>query len=396
MDGGSFCVHKLVLDVWPAHGGNTLGLKRALSDDGRLCNRVSGGRSFGLTRNEIREALVHDLRPGCVEVLDMAHSLRRVKQFRRHVRNLCVYTVIRPPSVWLASVIELLGEGEVQNRWRLYQDYQSNQLANGQSASLRLRLHRSAEGIFNDLQLNLSRLPAHVQPRLGRPLPEWATPHLLARDLELERCISAYGATMETSRDGKMAETLGLARSSCVAMFKELIDGQLDASPAVSAPPPCSKASSHSSTTGPAQFVIITPCHNQEGTLRDTVQSVLRQHYTRWNMLILDDGTPEGTCHSLALKLGTLDRRILPPVLHTYPWGLSLTRNHGAALTRALGDHLVFLDADVSNSAACLCPLYPLQPWAALLRQSLCAKRLLLPPLTLPPRAGLAGPTFFE
>jgi glycosyltransferase involved in cell wall biosynthesis len=95
------------------------------------------------------------------------------------------------------------------------------------------------------------------------------------------------------------------------------------------------------SAGGSAQFVVITPCYRQQATLRDTVESVVAQHYQRWRMLIIDDGTPDEACLTQAHGLQQLDDRILPPVHHTYQWGLSATRNHGAALTRNLGDQLV-------------------------------------------------------
>ncbi|MCR4880181.1 MAG: glycosyltransferase [Bacilli bacterium] len=86
---------------------------------------------------------------------------------------------------------------------------------------------------------------------------------------------------------------------------------------------------------------IITPMYNAEPYLSQTIVSVLRQSYTNWEWIIVDDGS---TDRSLYLANNIIkDPRIKV---------LSLGKNCGAAKARntgldnAKGDYIVFLDAD--------------------------------------------------
>ena len=36
---------------------------------------------------------------------------------------------------------------------------------------------------------------------------------------------------------------------------------------------------------------IITPCHNDSSIIKDTIESVINQTYTNWEMIIVDDGS---------------------------------------------------------------------------------------------------------
>ncbi|KPQ27041.1 MAG: Glycosyltransferases involved in cell wall biogenesis [Marinobacter excellens HL-55] len=85
---------------------------------------------------------------------------------------------------------------------------------------------------------------------------------------------------------------------------------------------------------------IITPTFNREHTITLAVESVLAQSYKHWELLIIDDGSQDGTRERLSRYLE--DDRI-----HYYfqdNQGQSIARN--LALQRARGAFICFLDSD--------------------------------------------------
>lgn len=87
---------------------------------------------------------------------------------------------------------------------------------------------------------------------------------------------------------------------------------------------------------------IVTPAYNCEKYLRKTVESVLSQSYTSWEMIIVDDCSTDGT-HALAQQLAAQEPRIRVFRNETNQ-GVSLTRNRGIAQTR--GKYIALLDGD--------------------------------------------------
>lgn len=85
---------------------------------------------------------------------------------------------------------------------------------------------------------------------------------------------------------------------------------------------------------------IITPTFNRSGFIRDAIESVRKQTFTNWEMLIVDDGSTDDTKDIVALYLG--DSRI------TYRFqdnqGQSAARNVG--LVHSKGSYVCFLDSD--------------------------------------------------
>ena len=94
---------------------------------------------------------------------------------------------------------------------------------------------------------------------------------------------------------------------------------------------------------------LITITYNSEITLSDTIQSVLNQTYRDIEVILVDDGSPDGCpamCDAYALK----DSRV--KVIHKPNGGLSDARNAG--LKEATGDYVIFMDSDdfwVNNDA---------------------------------------------
>lgn len=86
-------------------------------------------------------------------------------------------------------------------------------------------------------------------------------------------------------------------------------------------------------------FVI--PVYKVELYLRQCVESIINQTYSDIEVILVDDGSPDGSpalCDALALE----DARIR--VIHKQNGGLSDARNTG--LKAAVGDYVVFVDGD--------------------------------------------------
>ena len=86
---------------------------------------------------------------------------------------------------------------------------------------------------------------------------------------------------------------------------------------------------------------IIVPVYNAEKTIGRCIDSILGQQYTDFELLLVDDGSKDGSgaiCDSYALA----DSRV--QVIHKENTGVSDTRNIG--ISRARGVYLQFLDSD--------------------------------------------------
>lgn len=86
---------------------------------------------------------------------------------------------------------------------------------------------------------------------------------------------------------------------------------------------------------------IITPVYNAEKYLDDCVQSVLKQDYSHWELILVDDGSSD-TSPSMCDAYVTRDVRIR--VIHQENAGPGAARNKG--MEAAKGDYLCFLDSD--------------------------------------------------
>ena len=85
----------------------------------------------------------------------------------------------------------------------------------------------------------------------------------------------------------------------------------------------------------------ILPVYNVEAYLRECVNSIIRQTYKDIEIILVDDGSPDGS-PALCDQLATEDNRI--KVLHKPNGGLSDARNAGLKI--ATGDYIVFMDSD--------------------------------------------------
>lgn len=93
---------------------------------------------------------------------------------------------------------------------------------------------------------------------------------------------------------------------------------------------------------------LVIPVYKTEKYLRDCVKSALEQTYEHLEIILVDDGSPDG-CPALCDELAAANDNIT--VLHKENGGLSTARNAG--IEEATGRYIVFLDSDdtLANSA---------------------------------------------
>lgn len=87
---------------------------------------------------------------------------------------------------------------------------------------------------------------------------------------------------------------------------------------------------------------IITPSHNASKYIAATIESVQKQTYNYWEMIIVDDFSNDNTV-SIIEKYATTDHRIKLYTLNKNS-GTGVARN--MALQHACGKYIAFLDAD--------------------------------------------------
>ncbi len=101
---------------------------------------------------------------------------------------------------------------------------------------------------------------------------------------------------------------------------------------------------------------VIVPVYQAEALLPQCVESVLAQTFSDWELLLIDDGSRDGSpalCDGYAAK----DPRIR--VFHKPNGGVSTARNLG--LEQATGPYIAFLDADDAFEPAALETLWYLR-----------------------------------
>ncbi len=100
-------------------------------------------------------------------------------------------------------------------------------------------------------------------------------------------------------------------------------------------------------------FSIIVPVFNREACVHLTVDSVCRQDYPNWELILVDDGSADQT-GSICRKYAAADSRIR--YFRKENGGVSSARNLG--LQNVSGEYILFLDSDDSMVENCLSILY--------------------------------------
>ena len=86
---------------------------------------------------------------------------------------------------------------------------------------------------------------------------------------------------------------------------------------------------------------VIVPVYKVEPYLRQCVDSIRNQTYANLEIILVDDGSPDG-CPQICDEYAALDTRI--KVIHKKNGGLSDARNVGMAVSK--GEYLCFVDSD--------------------------------------------------
>jgi len=88
-------------------------------------------------------------------------------------------------------------------------------------------------------------------------------------------------------------------------------------------------------------FSVIVPCYNSKSYVRKCIDSILAQSYHNFEIILIDDGSTDGTAQILD------DYATVYSYIHAYHFensGVSYSRRRGIAL--ATGDYLIFVDSD--------------------------------------------------
>lgn len=98
------------------------------------------------------------------------------------------------------------------------------------------------------------------------------------------------------------------------------------------------------------RFSIVVPVYRVQGYLRECLDSVLAQEYRDFELIAVDDCSPDA-CGAIIDEIATADHRVRPVHLERNV-GLGGARNAG--LEQAVGDYVVFLDGDDTLAAGAL------------------------------------------
>ena len=102
---------------------------------------------------------------------------------------------------------------------------------------------------------------------------------------------------------------------------------------------------------------IVVPVYNAEKELQRCVDSIFRQSFSNWELLLIDDGSRDSSS-ALCDRLGAQDTRVR--VWHKENGGVSSARNLG--ICKAEGEYLFFTDSDDTLFPDTLATLYQKAP----------------------------------
>ena len=89
------------------------------------------------------------------------------------------------------------------------------------------------------------------------------------------------------------------------------------------------------------KFSVIVPVYKVEPYLDECIKSILGQTYTNFELILIDDGSPDH-CPLICDRYAQIDHRI--KVIHKANGGVTSARNEG--VQNAVGEYLVFVDGD--------------------------------------------------
>ena len=89
------------------------------------------------------------------------------------------------------------------------------------------------------------------------------------------------------------------------------------------------------------EISIVVPIYNKKKYIEETVKCILRQTFEDFELLLIDDGSSDGS-GEICDRLSERDARV--KVFHTDNHGVSAARNLG--IKKAVGKYIAFIDAD--------------------------------------------------
>ena len=89
------------------------------------------------------------------------------------------------------------------------------------------------------------------------------------------------------------------------------------------------------------KFSVIVPIYKVEKYIRECIESVMNQTYSNWELILVDDGSPD-KCPEICDEYAVKDNRVI--VCHKENAGLPAARNSGIKLVT--GDYFMHLDGD--------------------------------------------------
>lgn len=101
------------------------------------------------------------------------------------------------------------------------------------------------------------------------------------------------------------------------------------------------------SNNASTKISVVIPLYNKSNCIRDTIDSVLNQSFSNFELIIVNDGS---TDNSAEIVSGINDRRLR--LFNKNNQGVSSARNYG--IGKATGEYIFFLDADDIIKPDCL------------------------------------------
>ncbi len=86
---------------------------------------------------------------------------------------------------------------------------------------------------------------------------------------------------------------------------------------------------------------VVVPAYNAEKYLDETIKSVVAQAYSNWELIIVDDGSTDGSA-AIAKAWAEKDKRII----YVYQTNQKMATARNTGIARAKGKYIAFLDAD--------------------------------------------------
>ena len=88
---------------------------------------------------------------------------------------------------------------------------------------------------------------------------------------------------------------------------------------------------------------VVIPLYNKEQSIVATIQSVLAQTYTDYELVVVDDGSTDNSISVVRKRISELENERIR-VIHKENGGVSSARNRG--IEESKGEYIAFLDAD--------------------------------------------------